>query len=52
MYSQKNDLNTTTVIFYDVIGCSIWVYNFILLKILLKHIFQLSPITENYLRQE
>ena len=33
---QKNDLNTVKVIFYDVIGDSIGVYNFILLKSSIK----------------
>ena len=32
MYLLKNDLNTVKVIFYYVIGCSMVVYNFILLK--------------------
>ena len=32
IYSQKNDLATFKIIFFDVIGCSIEVYNFILLS--------------------
>ena len=36
IYLQKNDLNAIKVIFHDVIGCSIGVSNFILLKSSIK----------------
>ena len=36
IYSQKNDLDTVKVIFCDIIGCSIRVYNFMLLKSSIK----------------
>ena len=35
-YLKLNDLKTAKVVFYDVIGCSIWVYNFLFLKSSIK----------------
>ena len=35
---KKNDLNTVKVIFCDLVGCSIEIYNFILLKSSFKNV--------------
>ena len=36
-YYKKNDLNTVKIIFCNVIGCSIGVYNFLLPRLVLKY---------------
>ena len=42
MYLQKNNLNIVKVIFRDVVGCSIRVYNFILPNSSIKIFFTLN----------
>ena len=42
IYLQKNNLNIAKVIFRDVVGCSIRVYNFILPNSSIKIFFTLN----------